>query len=52
MTLREIEVYVLKIEADDKEEALEKAYKEIETEEGKNTYHNDSDGESTVYEAD
>ena len=48
--LKEIEIYRMEVDADTEEEAIDKAYELIDTEAGKQIYHNDSDGASEVTE--
>jgi len=48
--LKEIEVYVLDIEADSEDEALQMAYSKIDSEDGRANYHHDSDGEYEIFE--
>ena len=48
LTLIEKEFYVLEVDAESEEEAIDKAYALISTEEGRYTYHSDSDGEYEI----
>ena len=52
VTIKEIEIYEMEVEAEDKDAAIEQAWEMIDTEEGKAKYHNDSDGESSAVEID
>lgn len=53
VVLKEIEVYVVRVEADSEESAIDKAWDEItDCEEHKFKYHNDSEAESKAYEID
>ena len=48
--LKEIEIYVVEIEAETEEEALDKAWDTVMTKEGKLNYYHESDGDSEVHE--
>tara|TARA_R110002096_G_scaffold100226_1_gene222142 strand:- start:353 stop:523 length:171 start_codon:yes stop_codon:yes gene_type:complete len=50
VTLKEIEIYCVGVEAETESEAIEKAFALIETDEGKATHHDNSDGEAEAYE--
>lgn len=50
VTIRQIEEYCLDIEADNENEACEKAYEIISTKQGKAEHHNDSDSEAEALE--
>jgi len=52
ITLKEIEKYVMEVEAENETEAFTKAYALIETDEGKAMYHDDSDSEYEAYDLD
>jgi hypothetical protein len=48
--LKDIEIYVIKVRADDKDNAIDKAWEMICTEDGKSEHHYDSDGEGDATE--
>ena len=50
VTLKEIEIYVITIEACDHDEAIRKAWDMLDSEESKQNYHHDSDCEDEFYE--
>jgi hypothetical protein len=50
--LKDIEIYVIKVRADNKDSAIDKAWEMICTEKGKAEHHYDSDGESDATEID
>lgn len=51
VTIKEIEIYVIdEIEANSEDEAKEMAWELITDDEGKQKYHNDSDGKSEALE--
>ena len=52
VTLKEIEVYLVKVEADDELSAINAAWLELGNAENKHNYHHDSDSESGAYEVD
>lgn len=53
VTIREIEIYVVPVEAENEDQASEIAWEMItENEDSKYKYHNDSDGETEVEEID
>lgn len=51
VTLKEIEVYFVRVEAESESEAIEKAMDAIEGAEGKAIHHDDSDGEVDAVES-
>ena len=51
VTLKEIEIYVINVEAESEYEAKVKA-RQILEENGKDKYHNDSDGEAEITDSD
>jgi len=51
VTLKEIEIYVVNVEAESEKEAKNKAW-EILEENGRDKYHNDSDGEAEITDSD
>lgn len=51
VTIKEIEIYTVKVEADNEDEATDKAWEMLDTKD-KFDYHNNSDGETEVYELD
>lgn len=53
VTVKEIEIYILEVEADSEDLAREKAYIILDGEDAdKAVYHNDSDSEAHVQDAD
>ncbi len=52
VTLKEIEIYLVKVEADDELSAKNAAWLELENAENKHNYHHDSDSESDACEID
>lgn len=50
VTLKEIEIYTLEVEAKSLDDAIEKAWNEIQEYDGKDKYHNMSDGSATATE--
>ena len=47
VTLKEIEIYVVNVEADSEEEAKQEAWATLE-ENGRSSFHTDSDGEAEI----
>jgi len=51
VTLKEIEIYVVNVEAEDEDEAVTKAWVTLH-EQGKNSFYSDSDSEAIVVDSD
>lgn len=47
--LKDIEIYRVEVDADSEDDAIDKAWEAIESEEGKMNYHEDSDGVSVAF---
>ena len=50
ITVKQVEEYYLEVEAETREEANEKAWELLETEQGKAKYHHDSDATIESFE--
>lgn len=52
VTIKEIECYNIEVDAVDEDEAQEKAWEILTSCEDKDVYHDDSEGQTTVYDVD
>lgn len=50
VTIKKIEIYTMEVEADSEDDAIEKGDEMVETKQGEQKHHHDSDAECSAFE--